>query len=114
MISQASLVSSPEFVPFSFDSAYKTLQKKPKQDPFNRSQLHIKALEEPLKCEVEIPVTVQYTIAGETAESVTIVYLVGAEMKQKAGHFCRSAILLSVLFTSLSDFIKSTNSLSRV
>ncbi|XP_056329658.1 alpha-2-macroglobulin-like protein 1 [Danio aesculapii] len=76
LILSASLLSTPEFVPFSFDSAHKTLQKKPKQDPFNKSQLDIKALEEPLKCEVEISVTVQYTIAGETAESVTIVYLV--------------------------------------
>lgn len=50
------------------------------------SQLAIKDLKEPLKCDMEIPVTVQYTIAGETVESgyVTIVYLVGAEMKQNA------------------------------
>ncbi|XP_009289985.1 alpha-2-macroglobulin-like protein 1 isoform X2 [Danio rerio] len=76
LILTASLLSTPEFVPFSFDSAHKTLQKKPKQDSFNKSQLDIKALEEPLKCGVEISVTVQYTIARETAESVTIVYLV--------------------------------------
>ncbi|XP_050984844.1 pregnancy zone protein [Labeo rohita] len=64
--------------PFNFRSAYKTLQIKSKESPAKASQLVIKALEEPLKCEEEISVTVQYTIAGETIESgsVTIVYLV--------------------------------------
>ncbi|KTF78514.1 hypothetical protein cypCar_00037440, partial [Cyprinus carpio] len=64
--------------PYHFDSARKTLQLKPKESPAKVSQLVIKALEEPLKCEEEISVTVQYTVAGETAESgsVTIVYLV--------------------------------------
>ncbi|XP_058601063.1 alpha-2-macroglobulin [Onychostoma macrolepis] len=66
--------------PFNFEPAYKTLKLKPKGSPANASQLVIKALEEPLKCEEEIPVTVQYTIAGETVESgsVTIVYLVSS------------------------------------
>ncbi|XP_051719428.1 alpha-2-macroglobulin [Ctenopharyngodon idella] len=64
--------------PFHFESVYKTLQIKPKGNPTKISQLTIKDLEEPLKCDMEIPVTVQYTIAGETVESgyVTIVYLV--------------------------------------
>uniref|UniRef100_A0A8C2B9S5 Alpha-2-macroglobulin-like n=1 Tax=Cyprinus carpio TaxID=7962 RepID=A0A8C2B9S5_CYPCA len=66
--------------PYHFDSARKTLQLKPKESPAKVSQLVIKALEEPLKCEEEISVTVQYTVAGETAESgsVTIVYLVSS------------------------------------
>ncbi|XP_067306909.1 alpha-2-macroglobulin-like protein 1 [Pseudorasbora parva] len=64
--------------PFNFESVYKTLQRKPKENQVKTSQLAIKALEGPLKCDLEIPVTVQYTIAGETVESgyVTIVYLV--------------------------------------
>uniref|UniRef100_A0A8C2KKZ0 Uncharacterized protein n=1 Tax=Cyprinus carpio TaxID=7962 RepID=A0A8C2KKZ0_CYPCA len=66
--------------PYHFDSARKTLQLKPKESPAKVSQLVIKAIEEPLKCEEEISVTVQYTVAGETAESgsVTIVYLVSS------------------------------------
>uniref|UniRef100_A0A8C1G250 Alpha-2-macroglobulin-like n=1 Tax=Cyprinus carpio TaxID=7962 RepID=A0A8C1G250_CYPCA len=66
--------------PFNFESAYKTLQIKSKEGPEKVSPLVIKALEEPLKCEEEISVTVQYTITGETAESgsVTIVYLVSS------------------------------------
>ncbi|CAM4552714.1 unnamed protein product [Leuciscus chuanchicus] len=70
----ASLSNEPG-PPFSFDPVYKTLQIKPKE---KKSKLAIKALEEPLKCDMEIPVTVQYTFAGETVESgyVTIVYLV--------------------------------------
>ncbi|XP_016308401.1 alpha-2-macroglobulin isoform X2 [Sinocyclocheilus anshuiensis] len=66
--------------PFNFESAYKTLQIKSKESPEKASQLVIKSLEEPLKCEEEISVTVQYTIAGETVESgsVTIVYLVSS------------------------------------
>uniref|UniRef100_A0A673I500 Alpha-2-macroglobulin bait region domain-containing protein n=1 Tax=Sinocyclocheilus rhinocerous TaxID=307959 RepID=A0A673I500_9TELE len=66
--------------PYHFDSAHKTLQLKPKESPAKVSQLVINALEEPLKCEEEISVTVQYTIAGETVESgsVTIVYLVSS------------------------------------
>ncbi|XP_026138188.1 alpha-2-macroglobulin-like isoform X2 [Carassius auratus] len=65
---------------YHFDSARKTLQIKPKEGPEKVSQLVIKALEEPLKCEEEISITVQYTIAGETVESgsVTIVYLVSS------------------------------------
>ncbi|XP_052431623.1 alpha-2-macroglobulin-like isoform X1 [Carassius gibelio] len=65
---------------YHFDSAHKTLQIKPKEGPEKVSQLVIKALEEPLKCEEEISITVQYTIAGETVESgsVTIVYLVSS------------------------------------
>ncbi|XP_048017408.1 pregnancy zone protein [Megalobrama amblycephala] len=64
--------------PFNFESVHKTLQIKPKESPTKMSQLAIKDLKEPLKCDMEIPVTVQYTIAGETVESgyVTIVYLV--------------------------------------
>uniref|UniRef100_A0A8C1G0C7 Uncharacterized protein n=1 Tax=Cyprinus carpio TaxID=7962 RepID=A0A8C1G0C7_CYPCA len=71
--------------PYHFDSARKTLQLKPKESPAKVSQLVIKALEEPLKCEEEISVTVQYTITGETAESgsVTIVYLVSYTMAMK-------------------------------
>ncbi|KAL1260695.1 hypothetical protein QQF64_008522 [Cirrhinus molitorella] len=66
--------------PYHFESAQKTLQLKSKESPAKVSQLVIKALEEPLKCEEEISVTVQYTIAGETVESgsVTIVYLVSS------------------------------------
>uniref|UniRef100_A0A671K5H0 Alpha-2-macroglobulin-like n=1 Tax=Sinocyclocheilus anshuiensis TaxID=1608454 RepID=A0A671K5H0_9TELE len=66
--------------PYHFDSAHKTLQLKPKESPAKVSQLVINALEEPLKCEEEISLTVQYTIAGETVESgyVTIVYLVSS------------------------------------
>lgn len=77
---------------------YKTLQIKPKERPEKRSQLAIKSLEEPLKCDMEIPVTVQYTIAGETVESgyVTIVYLVGAEMKQNTAQ---------IFFPPCSNFI---------
>uniref|UniRef100_A0A8C1FYH0 Uncharacterized protein n=1 Tax=Cyprinus carpio TaxID=7962 RepID=A0A8C1FYH0_CYPCA len=75
--------------PYHFDSARKTLQLKPKESPAKVSQLVIKALEEPLKCEEEISVTVQYTITGETAESgsVTIVYLVSAGIKRNTAHF---------------------------
>uniref|UniRef100_A0A672KQ28 Uncharacterized protein n=1 Tax=Sinocyclocheilus grahami TaxID=75366 RepID=A0A672KQ28_SINGR len=66
--------------PFIFESAFKTLQIKSKESPEKASQLVIKSLEEPLKCEEEISVTVQYTIAGETVESgsVTIVCLVSS------------------------------------
>ncbi|KAK2881134.1 hypothetical protein Q8A67_018402 [Cirrhinus molitorella] len=66
--------------PFNFESAYKTLQLKSKESLAKASQLVIKALEEPLMCEEEISVTVQYTIDGETIESgsVTIVYLVSS------------------------------------
>lgn len=59
------------------------------------SPLVIKALEEPLKCEEEISVTVQYTITGETAESgsVTIVYLVSGGIKLNTTQtFLHSAI----------------------
>uniref|UniRef100_A0A8C1I5S7 Uncharacterized protein n=1 Tax=Cyprinus carpio TaxID=7962 RepID=A0A8C1I5S7_CYPCA len=72
--------TSQNGAPFNFESAYKTLQIKSKEGPEKVSPLVIKALEEPLKCEEEISVTVQYTITGETAESgsVTIVYLVSS------------------------------------
>lgn len=42
----------------------------------------------------------QYTIAGETVESgsVTIVYLVGAEIKLNTAHFFHSAILFTGIF----------------
>uniref|UniRef100_A0A8C2BCJ2 Alpha-2-macroglobulin-like n=1 Tax=Cyprinus carpio TaxID=7962 RepID=A0A8C2BCJ2_CYPCA len=72
--------TSQNGAPFNFESAYKTLQIKSKEGPEKVSPLVIKALEEPLKCEEEISVTVQYTVAGETAESgsVTIVYLVSS------------------------------------
>lgn len=87
---------------------YKTLQIKPKESPEKKSKLSIKALEEPLKCDMEYPVTVQYTIAGETVESgyVTIVYLVGAEMKQNTAHifFSLAVILFTVLFSFFVRF----------
>ncbi|XP_043115311.1 alpha-2-macroglobulin-like isoform X2 [Puntigrus tetrazona] len=68
------------YTPFHIEPAYKLLQIKPKESPEKVSQLVIKALEEPLKCEEEISVTVGYTIAGETVESgsVTIVYLISS------------------------------------
>lgn len=81
---------------------HKTLKIKPKESPTKMSQLAIKDLKEPLKCDMEIPVTVQYTIAGETVEScnVTIVYLVGAEMKQNTSQtfFPHSVILFTFFF----------------
>ncbi|XP_073718636.1 pregnancy zone protein isoform X1 [Misgurnus anguillicaudatus] len=68
---------SPFGHPFNFDSFRKTVQLQD-QSTAKTSQLTIKALPEPLKCEVEISVTVQYTFAGETmkSDSVTIVYLI--------------------------------------
>lgn len=73
------------------------------------SKLAIKALEEPLKCDMEIPVTVQYTIAGETVKSgyVTIVYMVGAEMKQNTAHiFFQCSYFIHFFSLSLSGFIQ--------
>ncbi|XP_065137345.1 alpha-2-macroglobulin isoform X2 [Paramisgurnus dabryanus] len=62
---------------FNFENSQKTVQLQD-QSTAKTSQLTIKALPEPLKCEVEISVTVQYTFAGETmkSDSVTIVYLI--------------------------------------
>ncbi|TRY89588.1 hypothetical protein DNTS_018390 [Danionella cerebrum] len=64
--------------PFYFESAHKTLTKKPKDGPRQASQLSIKSLEEPLRCNVEVAATVQYSFVRETVENaqVTIVYLV--------------------------------------
>lgn len=78
------------------------------------SQLAIKDLEEPLKCDTEIPVTVQYTIAGETVESgyVTIVYLVGAEMKQNTSQtfFSPYSYFVHFFFFFFSGFIQRRDS----
>lgn len=94
--------------PFNFEPAYKTLQLKPKEISAQASQLVIKALEEPLKCEEEIPVTVQYTIAGETVESgsVTIVYLVGEEIKLNTAHLFHSAILFTWHFLFIRFYLE--------
>lgn len=75
------------------------------------SPLVIKALEEPLKCEEEISVTVQYTITGETAESgsVTIVYLVGAGIKRNTAHFFVQ-LFYSLGFLFFSGFIQRRDS----
>lgn len=81
------------------------------------SQLVIKALEEPLKCEEEISITVQYTIAGETVESgsVTIVYLVGAEIKlNTACFFCFPILFTGIFLFSLSGFIQRRDSTPRL
>ncbi|XP_043115309.1 alpha-2-macroglobulin-like protein 1 [Puntigrus tetrazona] len=79
-IQLSAYASSNNGIPYLFEPTHKTLQIKPKESPEKRSQLVIKALEEPLKCEEEISVTVGYTIAGETVESgsVTIVYLISS------------------------------------
>ncbi|XP_051966603.1 alpha-2-macroglobulin isoform X2 [Xyrauchen texanus] len=62
----------PQFI---FESSHKFMLLKPTT---KTSQLTIKTLQEPLKCEVTIPISVQYTIAGEKTESysVTMLYLV--------------------------------------
>ncbi|XP_073673327.1 alpha-2-macroglobulin-like [Garra rufa] len=77
-VSAAASYTNQFSVPFNFESTFKTLKLKSEESLAKSSQLVIKALEEPLKCEEEISVTVQYTIAGETIDSgsVTIIYLV--------------------------------------
>nr|XP_055052353.1 alpha-2-macroglobulin-like [Misgurnus anguillicaudatus] len=76
-ISASTSSDSPFGFMFNFENSQKTVQLQD-QSTTKTSKLTIKALPEPLKCEVEISVTVQYTFAGETmkSDSVTIVYMI--------------------------------------